>query len=461
MNRPNILLIRADQHRADALGHVGAYPFRTPHLDRLADEGMRFTHAFTPIPLCCPTRQAFITGRRPETFGALWNWDLAFPTATLDPDGWSLPRALSDAGYQTAHVGRWHVHPTADPVRMGYARDVSEADYAAFRAADHPGFPFCGDWRGAVDHVPPEAARPRWFADRTIEEIETARATGRPWFVALEFHEPHLPCTPHAEFAERWAADAVPPWGGFGDTFEGKPYIQRQQLHTWKVNDWTWADWAPTVAWMYALVEEMDAAVGRVLEHVDGLGDRDTVVVYTSDHGDMCGSHGMVDKHFVMYEDVVRVPLLVRRRGVVEPGAHCDAFVDGSLDLTATICDWAGVAPPEPCHGRSLGPWLRGGVPAEWRDCAVATYNGQQFGLYTQRMLRTRRWKYIYNSTDVDELYDLQRDPYELTNRATDPTCTDVLADLRHRLVDELTAWGDPLMGPTWLRRQLQEGLKL
>jgi len=153
------------------------------------------------------------------------------------------------------------------------------------------------------------------------------------------------------------------------------------------------------------------------------------------------------------------VPLMIRWPGRVPAGAVCDAFVSNSLDLATTFCEAAAVPTPATFQGQSLLPLLAGDT-TKARDDIYATYFGNQFGLYSQRMVRDRRWKYVYNATAEDELYDLAADPGEVHNRALDPSCADELARLRRRLVAWMEETEDPLLNG-WTRGQLLEGRKL
>ena len=163
----------------------------------------------------------------------------------------------------------------------------------------------------------------------------------------------------------------------------------------------------------------------------------------------------MIDKHMVMYDDVVHVPLIVHRPGQAAHGT-CDAFVSNALDLAATFCDLAGVPTPETFVGQSLLPLLDGAKGSD-RDCIFSMYHGSQFGLYSQRMVRDTRWKYIWNATAEDELYDLAHDPGEIINLAAAPECRDELRRLRCRLVEWMEALRDPLCN-IWLKPQLLLG---
>jgi arylsulfatase A-like enzyme len=209
----------------------------------------------------------------------------------------------------------------------------------------------------------------------------------------------------------------------------------------------------------------MDEAVGIVLQALDRVGAADdTIVIFTADHGDMCGSHRMMDKHYILYDDVVHVPLMIRWPELVRQGTTCSRFVYNFLDLPPTLLDLLGLQAHDSgnLHGRSLVPLLSGKEEsAVWRDSVVASYNGQQFGLYTQRMIRTNEWKYVWNLTDTDELYDLLADPAELDNRIDDPVHAGLVAELRRRLYDTLRTDGDAIVANEWMRRQLLQGCKL
>jgi arylsulfatase A-like enzyme len=167
----------------------------------------------------------------------------------------------------------------------------------------------------------------------------------------------------------------------------------------------------------------------------------------------------------VMYDDVVRVPLIARWPAKCAPGRVCDAFISHSIDLATTFCDVAEATVPTTFRGQSLAPLLLGKplgfseTPKVWgeRDNIFSVYHGNQFGLYSQRMVRDRRWKYVWNATAEDELYDLSADPGEVDNRATDPLCAIELDRLRQRLVAWMEATHDPLLNG-WTRAQILEG---
>lgn len=465
-SKPNILLIMADQLRYDCIGYSAMAPVATPNIDELAAEGLWFSSAYTHIPVCGPARQSLVCGQRPETFGGLWNHSICLKVGSLEPECYSWARALQEAGYRTGYVGKWDVHPRCDPTLYGYDEYMdSDKAYKAWVTQRYPDLAYTNRYFGETDPLPPEHTRSHRTAEAAGGMLRKLASEAGPWHLRVNFQEPHLPCRPAAAFAERYSPDDVPAWGSFADTFEGKPYIQQQQLLNWNVQSYTWREWAPIVARYYAIISQLDDAIGTLLRQLDATGQKDdTLVIFTSDHGDLCGGHRMMDKHYVMYDDVVKVPLAVRWPGVVPAGGRSDLFVYNLLDLPPTLLQTGQAAVPDPeqyrLHGESLMPLLLGDEPPHWREEVVATYNGQQFGLYTQRMIRTKDWKYVWNPTDVDELYDMKSDPHELHNVVRHPQHRDTLQELRCKLYDTLRRDGDGMVKSEWMKEQLLAGRK-
>ncbi|MCB0122865.1 MAG: sulfatase-like hydrolase/transferase [Caldilineaceae bacterium] len=463
MTRPNILLIHADQHRADCLG-VNGHPFlRTPNLDQLAAEGTNFTRAYTPIPLCTPARASLLTGQWPMQHGVIANHGTEGERAL--PEGIpTFSQALRDAGYWLGYTGKWGVDPQRDPTHFGFHLYLSEKDYARRRQAmGLPPRPHTNRWFGEVDpHITPEQSQLAWGADMTIQLLQHAAQQEQPFFLRWDPSEPHLPNVVPEPYASMYPPESIPPWPNFADDLTGKPYIHRQQRRTWGIDNWTWQEWAPIVGRYLGEITLLDHQIGRVLATLDELGlTESTVVIYSADHGDLCGSHGMIDKHYVMYEELVRVPLIVRWPGTVAAGQTIDAFVSSEIDLAATFCACAAVPAPTTFAGQSLLPLIAStGRKEQWanRSEIFTTYFGNQFGLYSQRMVRDQRWKYVWNATAEDELYDTIADPGELQNLATLPPWQAERRRLRQRLLHWLQTTNDRLLNP-WTQRVLESGL--
>jgi arylsulfatase A-like enzyme len=463
-SRPNILLIHVDQHRFDCLGVNGHPLLKTPHIDGLAAEGMNFTHAFCPIPLCVPTRNSLLHGQWATQHLAICNWDTEAPR----PPKEGLPtftRLLREAGYYLGYVGKWHVHQQKDPLHSDYGFHEYVSDWNTYfkwrEGKGLPPLPRENGWFGQLDpHIGPEDSQVAWGADHTIRMIETGVERGGPFFIRWDPTEPHLPNIVPEPYFSMYPPEIIPPWPSYPDPLIGKPYAQAQQRRTWRVDDWTWADWSKVVSRYLGVISLIDTQVGRLLDTLDRLGvAENTLVVYTSDHGDMCGGHGMMDKMVIMYDDVTRIPLVMRWPARIRPGGQCDAFVSHSIDLATTFCEVAGVPVPDTFRGQSLIPLMKG-AQGNGREDIFSTFHGNQFGLYSERMVRDRRWKYVWNLSAEDELYDLQLDPGEVHNLATDPAYGGELQRLRERTVAWLEDTDDPILN-MWTRPQLLDGLKV
>jgi len=463
--QPNLLIITCDQLRYDSVGYTGVNAvtgghIHTPHIDSLAAQSLRFENAFTALPTCCPARQCMLAGKRAETFGALWNYDITSCVASLTPQQPTWSQSLHRSGYRMAWVGKWHVSPTFDPTDFGYDSYYSDTDYARFRAETYPDCAAPFDWFGSVDPVPLEGSHTHTLAAKAIEKIQQfARDSATPWHVRLDFSEPHLPCQPCKQFADLYDPAQMQPWPSFGDDFTDKPYIQSQNIYTWGNENATWKEWSQYAARYFAFISQTDDAIGRVLQALRDSGAEDnTVILFTADHGDMAGSHRMMDKHYVLYDDTVHVPLLLRAPGTQPRDIH--GFVNNCLDMAPTLCDLCGAEQAD-WDGVSLLPLVENEEEDFLPDSALSTLNGQQFGLYTQRMLRTKDWKYIWNLTDNDELYDLQNDPWELHNLIKRPDLQPLLAEMRLKLYHRLKKEDPDIVKTDWLERQLLQNHKL
>lgn len=467
-HKTNILFISSDQHRFDCVGLNSTLGIRTPNLDALNADGMNFTNAYTPCPVCTPARASMLTG--------MWSFrhhSITIPQWTEVPcafdDGLpTFSELLQKEGYYLGYTGKWHVDSIPEnrpqPEDVGFSEYIPEDQYYKWRQGE--GLPLTKESSWAAGHpienaigytdtgINPEQSKLHWGAEHTIRMIEECSKNEKPFFIRWDPSEPHLPNVVPEPYASMYNPDEIKPWGSFGDTFEGKPYIQKQQLNTWKTHHWTWEEWAPIVARYMGEITLLDHQIGRVLDKLESLGLADnTVVIYTTDHGDMCGSHGMIDKHYVMYDDVVRVPLIIRWPQVVKADSQCSSFVSHAIDLASTICEIGGCTIPDTFQGKSLLSLFNGEGGWDRKDIFSA-YHGGQFGLYSQRMVRNHQWKYIWNATAEDELYHLEEDPWELNNRIDDPSCKKALTELRRRILCWMESTGDPLFNP-WNQHQL------
>ena len=453
MPQPNLLILMADQFRHDCVGYRGLRPVQTPNLDALAAESCVYTRAFTPLPVCAPVRQSIVNGLHPDSFGAMWNYDF-FMTRTLEP-GNTWPEQLNARGYLGGYIGKWHCSPVYTPSDFGYTDVIDMGVYKKWQKEHYPNAEFTGGWLGCTSPIPVEDSLTHRMADEAVGLLERYAASGKPWHMWFDLGIPHLPCQPSEPFASMYDPAAIPPWDGFGDEFNFKPYCQKQQMLNWGQENMTWADYQPMVARYYGMISQLDDAIGKILRALRASGQMEnTIIVFMSDHGDMCGSHQMLDKHYVLFEDNTRVPLFIKAPG--RGHYESDSFISCCLDVTATLFELMDLDRPEVLHGRPLP--LSAAEDREPRKYISSSSNGQQFGLYCNRMLRGDRYKYIWNLTDIDEFYDLETDPGEKVNLIADAQYADTIAEMRKALHAELLAHGDPLVRMGWVSAQLLEG---
>ncbi|MEG0767400.1 MAG: sulfatase-like hydrolase/transferase, partial [Clostridia bacterium] len=391
MKRPNLLLLIADQLRADCVGYAKRYPVKTPHLDALARESVVYTRAYAAMPVCAPMRQSLLCGRHPDSFGALTNYDIT-PTPDMDPKN-TWTRRLKDDGYTGGLVGNLHAPYHCDLSAFGFDDYIARSAYQAEIRSRYPNVQYTNGYAGEPSPLPLEDSMTHWNSSAVCSLLDQYAQGDAPWFIWSEFLTPHLPCRPSEPFASLYAPEEILPWDGFGDDFVGKPYMQRQQSLNWRMENHAWSDIAPIVARYKAMISQMDDAVGRIIARLKALGSYDeTTIVFVSDHGDMCGSHQTLDKGYNLFEDVTHVPMMVKAPDT--RGCICEAFVSSFLDLNASIYEWTQSKPPIPGHGCPL-PMKAG--EQNGRSFITSAYDGQQFGMYCQRMIRDDRFKYVWN----------------------------------------------------------------
>lgn len=459
--RPNILIINSDQHRYDCISTNGNKIVKTPNLDYLANKGINFHNAFTPIPLCCPARQTFMCGVVPEVHGKLWNYNgSGHAMEGLDPSNHNIwVHQLKDAGYSTAYIGKWHVSNEYSPKDFGFDYVIKGNAYPPVRQqkfnAENP-LEILKGMTTIKDEGEVDGARTHSFAKDCIKFINKFQKEKKPWHIRLDFPEPHLPCFPAGQFKTTYNPSDIPPWNNFFDNFENKPFIQKQQLFNWGIQDWSWKEWSQYVSQYYGMISQCDDAVGMVVNYLErnNLNDN-TIIVYTSDHGDATGSHRMIDKHYILYDNVIRVPLIIRWDGHISPRQNNFDFISHYLDISVTLLDILGLKVPVNYQGHSCKPVLEGQKHLMPRKYVISSYNGQQFGLYTQRMIRDNNYKFIWNLTDISEFYDLCKDPAELHNMVDSQELQDTLNEYRRKLYNALKKQHDPLVDTIWMKEIL------
>lgn len=463
--KKNILFLMTDQHRVDTLGAYGNQVVPTPNLDRLAATGALFRRCYTPTAICTPARASLLTGQQPFRHRLLANQERNVGySEDLAPGTFTFPEALRDAGYACGLIGKWHIGTKRNaasygfegPDLPGWHNPVDHEDYQRFLAerslpavstsceirSTYPnGTP--GNLLAARLHQPVEATFEAYLATRAIELLrvyaDRYRELGAPFFLELSFFGPHLPYLLPDEYFDLVDPAQVRLPESTAETFEGKPPVQREYSAHWGYDTLSEEQSRKLIAIYWGYVAMIDAQVGRVLDALDETGLTDhTAVFFTADHGEFTGAHRLHDKGPAMYEDIYRIPGMIRVPGQ-EPTVRDELVL--LTDFTATILELAGVDPSPAVDSRTLMPLIRG-EDVEWPEEIVCEFHGHHFP-YTQRMLRTGDYKLVVNPESTNELYDLRRDPDELENRYHDPVMVEIRDRLVQRLYEILRTRGD------------------
>ncbi len=445
-DRPNILFLLADDMRPDAIAALGNPRIETPNLDALVARGMTFTRATCSYPICVVSRAEMLTGMHG------WENGMSSYGGTRIKDGLATwPATFRDAGYETWHVGKWHV--SGRPSGRGYT-DVAGLfsggggqwwkdlrDWKGFPVTGYRGWIFQDD-SGKVKYpemgvgVTPDISEK--FADAAISLIE--RKPEKPWMMHVNFTAPHDPLFIPPGLEGKYTVEdmALPENYAPDHPFDHGNYAGRDEA----LLDWPRTEHAvkDLLRVYYSVIDDMDAQIGRILAMLEKTGQlEDTVIIFSSDHGMSCGSHGLRGKQN-QYEHTINVPFIVAGPGI-EAGVKTDAQVY-LRELFPTTCELAGIEIPETVTAESFAPVLHGE-----RDRQHDTI----YGYYTdtQRMIRTDDgWKLVrYPRVDRWQLFDLNADPWELHNLADseDPTARKKFAELRERLAEWRKQQGDPL----------------
>ena len=452
----NILYLLTDQMRFDALSCNGAPVCRTPEIDRLAQHGTNFTSAYSVNALCTPARASIVTGLYPHMHGQLsnmGNFNGVFDRQVLRWKGYS--HYLKKGGYQTGYIGKWHLPEEGNKEVWSFDAWDTDRDYDEYlkkKGIDYDmgvsevqhlewgeDAAFCGpSVLSAEDH------HDGWVAAGACRMLEDFAGGEKPFMICAAFHGPHFPYAVPKPFCDSYRPEDVPRWENFNETFRDKPVVQQKELMRWNTAQLTWIDWQKVIAAYWGYCSYLDSLVGKIMSKLEHLGlAEDTMVVFSTDHGDMLGSHRLFNKGFNMYEEDHHIPLIISCPGK-EEGITMNPFVN-TVDLMPTFLDAAGCPVPEEVQGKSLMSMLEGEVPQGWRQESFSEFNGYESTLLTSRMVRTRKWKYVYNPFGQDELYDMESDPGELYNLAELQGFVHVLRRMRKKMLGCLTEYKDSI----------------
>ena len=435
--RLNIVSIVTDDQAHWSIGAYGNKESRTPNMDRLAREGARFTNAFCATPVCSPSRASFLTG--------LWGTQVGITDwiAPVESDaGLGLPQqattwtqVLQKHGYTTALIGKWHLgtQPPFHPTKRGFNH------FFGFLGGGNTPMNPTLEVEGKAKQL--QGSLPDILVDDAIKFVETNRS--RPFALLLHFRAPHLPYGPVPE-------EDSAPFKDLDPTIPKFPGLDVAQVKKW-TRDY------------YASIHSVDRNLGRLLNKLDELNlMRKTIVMFQSDHGYNIGHHGIHTKgngHWVaggvngpkrpnMFEESIRIPLIIRYSGVVKPGTVINDFVS-NIDTFASVLGILNVPIPDGVkqEGMDFSPLLRG-EKAKWRDTVFGQYDLHNGGLAYMRMIRTDEWKLVrhHYANQMDELYNLKSDPGETRNLYGNPAHRQIREQLQERLTAWMRSIDDPIL---------------
>ena len=438
--RPNIVFIMSDDHAAHAISAYGSKVNKTPNIDRIAKEGMRFSNCFVVNSICTPSRAAILTGKYSHINGVpVFN--------RFDGSQWTVAKELQKAGYHTGMIGKWHLQ--SEPTGFDYWNILPGQGLY-----HNPVFIEMGKtnkFQGgyATDLI----------ADFAIDFMDK-RPKDQPFFLMCHHKAPHRPWEPDAKHAKLFENIEIPEPATFNDDYKNRSAAATEA--TMRIDrDLTPTDVKQTPPpglssaelkhWKYerymrdylACIASVDDNVGRVLDYLEKNGlSKNTIVIYTSDQGFFLGDHNWFDKRF-MYEESLRMPFLIRYPEKIAAGKVNDGMIL-NVDFAPTFLDYAGVMVPKEVQGRSIAPLLQGKAPKDWRTSMYYRYYHYPADHKVQPHygVRNERYKLIcFNRINEWELFDLQKDPHEMKSVYGDPNYADVqkkmLAEL-NRLRAEL-----------------------
>ncbi|HEX7359632.1 MAG TPA: sulfatase-like hydrolase/transferase [Bryobacteraceae bacterium] len=446
---PNILIFMPDQTQGQTV--LPGYPCLTPNADRFAAQGVLFNSSYCPYPHCCPSRATFQTGLYPSEHGVFNNvtTDTAIH-ANPYPGTKYFAEYLRGAGYELDYSGKWHVGRDVSPRDAGWTNSYGAKQYYWPNHFVAGGIRKDSRWARAKEELqgrghrrPGEILRPGWgnaqmyktlaplgpdgfdASNRQyravqvgIEKMQRLSGAGKPWALMVSNDGAHDPYDVPKNFVDMYDPKSIKLPPSFRDTMAKKPRIyQRMRYQYWaQMSD---DEVKQAILHYWAKVTMQDALFGLLLKALEKTGQADnTMVLLVADHGDYAAAHGLYAKGVPSFREAYNIPTIIRwPRGIANPGRQVDAFVS-TADFAPTFLEAAGV--PSSSYrmsGESLIPWLKGERPAKWREAVFTQMNGVEL-YYTQRIVMTKDYKYVYNGFDFDELYDLKRDPHEMQNLA-------------------------------------------
>jgi arylsulfatase A-like enzyme len=459
---PNILWVCTDQQRFDTIQGLSNSIIKTPNLEKFVGDSVTFTEAFVQCPICSPSRGSFLSGRYPHTTGLRANGQRIRPTERL------VTRILADYEYTCGLSGKLHLSPcfggrVEDRIDDGYevfhwSHDISdqwplENDWYVWldrQGVKLPKLPSQHVWGMPID---PKYSQTAWCADMAIQFMRQQKEFN-PWLMSVNIFQPHHPFFPTEEYLSHYDPAKMPDPSYHDGELDNKPIFQKvDHQGAYGGSAISFAKTSPEehrkiTAAYYAMIEQVDTEMGRMLSALDETGQADnTIVIFMSDHGEMLGDHGMYLKGPYFYDCLTRVPLIIRWPGRFKGGTKINSMVE-LLDIAPTLLNAAGIPVPSGMQGRSLIPLLTGQATTHRDSVYMEYYDANAIFEIPPMMscVRTAKWKLTFcDNPRSGELYDLEKDPGEFRNVWNDPHYKDTQEMMLQNLVARMIETTDPL----------------
>jgi arylsulfatase A-like enzyme len=435
MERPNILIFMTDQQHAETIGNNGLC--RTPHLGRLIKDGVTFTNAFTPCPMCTPARASTMTGLYPHQHKLIQN---AHSKMTMRDalEEETIGDAMKKAGYQTVYSGKWHVGLT-NPTEHGFDKELQlesknedEEIKKPVRIQDQNGSRILA----GTAAYPAEDSFVFRMARSVVRWLDDDQKGNQPFLMFASCHEPHVPWIVPEPYASMYDPSGIPEWSSYRDDLKDKPMTYTKHyngVNFCRLQN-NWSVMSDALSKYYGAVSMADDAFGMILSKLEEKKLLDnTIIVFTSDHGELMGRHGLIGKNEIMLDDLIRIPMVFYWKGKFLPGKRND-FISLN-DLYNTLLELGGSDTDDGKESISFVPALNGrSFPA--RKEIVVQHHGATIHMNTVRAIRTEQYKYVFRAHEMDEFYDLEQDSEEMTNLIGHPEYREEILKMRQRLLD-------------------------
>lgn len=438
--KPNVLIILTDQHTNDAISYLGNPNLHTPAMDALAQGGVFFTESYCTSPVCGPARSSLITGRMPHETGVVWN------STTIAPAYSTIGELFQREGYRTAWAGKWHLPE-------GYPAQSNMDSVRGFRVLPFQSLEASWDTGQATDAP---------VADAVVDYLNTYQQE-KPFLLAVSLHNPHdicyVPRRPDDYAKADQLDEPLPPLPPNYEVAAAEPeFLQEKRRmdhygdELLLTQDYSKEDWQAYLYHYYRFTEMVDQEIGKILEALRANGlEENTIIVLTSEHGDGGGAHRWAAK-LSLYEEAATVPFIIRWKGHIPEGVIDRVQLISGMDLTPTLCDYAGVENPPAFTGQSIRPVLENPQATLREHLVVELADDKEDTTRHARMIRDRRYKYnLYSQGQRNEqLFDLWKDPGETQNLAEEPNYQTIKSALRQALDhwidktdDNFYSWGN------------------